>query len=80
MRNRFDSLERIHRILEPKLFLHAVEDEVVPIEHGRMLFEAAHEPKMFVETRGGHNTAHTADSSHFYESVARFLRQVQILN
>lgn len=80
MRNRFDSLERIHLVTEPKLFLHAVQDDVVPIEHGQMLFAVAREPKLFVETGGGHNTAHTADSALFYGSIAKFLRQLQILN
>lgn len=38
----------------PKLFLHAREDEVVPWESGRLLFEAAAEPKRFATLTGPH--------------------------
>ena len=77
MKNRFDSMIRIQAIDEPKLFLHATADEVVPFAHGKALFAAAHGPKMFVETGGGHNTAHTEDSSVFYGGIAQFLQQVK---
>lgn len=77
MKNRFDSMNKIHRVAEPKLFLHAVHDEVIPFEQGRRLFAAAKEPKIFVETGGGHNTAHTEDSSQFYGGIVKFLEQVK---
>ncbi len=80
MKNRFDSFGRIHLITEAKLFLHAAQDEVVPIEHGRTLFASAREPKVFVETAGGHNTAHSVDSAHFYGSIAAFLQHLKLLN
>jgi uncharacterized protein len=34
----------------PILVLHGTDDPVVPEHHGRMLFEAAREPKLFIET------------------------------
>ena len=37
------------RVRIPKLFLHARADDVVPLAHGRRLFEAASPPKTFVE-------------------------------
>lgn len=79
IKNRYDSLGRIHRVDEPKLFLHATHDEIIPLEHGRTLFEAAREPKTFVETGGGHNTAQRADSALFYGSIAAFLHQLELL-
>ncbi|MEK7251026.1 MAG: alpha/beta hydrolase [Bacteroidota bacterium] len=75
MKNRFDSISKIQNVAEPKLFLHAVNDEVIPFEHGQRLFEAAKEPKTLVETGGGHNTAHTEDSSKFYGGIMKFLKQ-----
>ncbi len=79
MKNRYDSMSKIQHVAEPKLFLHAVDDEIVPIEHGRKLFEAASEPKAFVELLGGHNTAHTADSARFYGSITAFLQQLDLV-
>lgn len=76
MKSRFDSESRMHAVAEPSLFLHAVKDEIIPFEFGRRLFDAAREPKLFVETAGGHNTAHTADSATFYSNIAEFIQQL----
>jgi hypothetical protein len=77
MKSRFDSESKMHAVAEPTLFLHAAADEIIPFEFGRRLFDAAREPKSFVETAGGHNTAHSADSARFYGSIADFFRQLE---
>ena len=61
MANHFSSLARIDRVSMPKLFLHAVDDAVVPVAHGRALFAKAKEPKQMVETTGGHEDAYRLD-------------------
>jgi fermentation-respiration switch protein FrsA (DUF1100 family) len=56
MRDRFESIARIHAIGVPLLILHGDRDAVVPFALGRRLFEAAVEPKRFVPLRGvGHS-------------------------
>jgi fermentation-respiration switch protein FrsA (DUF1100 family) len=72
-RSRYASIEKIGRVSVPKLFLHAWEDDVVPIAHGRRLYEAAPPPKTFVALRGGHGDAFAADSAAYFEAIARFL-------
>jgi len=72
-RSRFGSIEKISGITVPKLFLHATGDEVIPLAHGRRLFEAALEPKMFVELHGGHGDAFDVDSARYFGSIAQFL-------
>jgi len=37
------------------LIAHSPEDDIVPFEHGRALFAAAHPPRQFLELAGGHN-------------------------
>lgn len=54
-RIRYDNLENLKRIEAPIFIAHSPEDDVVPYSHGRRLFEAAHEPKTFLEMKGGHN-------------------------
>jgi fermentation-respiration switch protein FrsA (DUF1100 family) len=71
--SRFSSLEKIERVTVPKLFLHATEDEVIPLAHGRRLYEAAPAPKSFVELRGGHGDAFDVDSARYFGSIAKFL-------
>jgi uncharacterized protein len=72
-RSRFASMEKIGRVEIPKLFLHARRDDVVPIAHGRRLYDAAPSPKTFVALAGGHGDAFEADSAVYFGAIARFL-------
>jgi fermentation-respiration switch protein FrsA (DUF1100 family) len=71
--SRFDSIDKIARVLVPKLFLHATQDEVIPLAHGGRLYQAAPPPKTFVELRGGHGDAFDVDSATYFGSIRRFL-------
>ncbi|OSM04929.1 alpha/beta hydrolase [Magnetofaba australis] len=52
----FPNRERLAQIEEtPTLIVHSREDGVIPIHHGRALFDAANKPKAFLATRGGHD-------------------------
>lgn len=56
MRDPFRSDLRIGSVEEPKLFVHGDEDTIIPLRHGRDLFELAPEPKEFRVLAGyGHN-------------------------
>ena len=52
---RYDTLAKLGRCTTPKLLAHSVEDEMIPYDMGRRLFEAAAPPKHFVPLTGGHN-------------------------
>jgi uncharacterized protein len=71
--SRFSSIEKISEVRAPKLFLHAVSDEVIPLTHGRRLYQAAPLPKTFVELQGSHGDAFDVDSANYFGSIARFL-------
>jgi fermentation-respiration switch protein FrsA (DUF1100 family) len=51
----YDNLRNLERIRAPLFLAHSRDDEVVPYAHGQRLFDAAREPKEFLEMRGGHN-------------------------
>jgi fermentation-respiration switch protein FrsA (DUF1100 family) len=51
----YDNLTNLKRIRAPVFIAHSRDDDIVPFAHGRRLFEAAAEPKAFLEMRGGHN-------------------------
>jgi fermentation-respiration switch protein FrsA (DUF1100 family) len=56
LHTRFPTVDRIGSVRAPVLFVHGDRDEVVPIEHGRLLYEAASDPKCFLEVNGaGHD-------------------------
>ncbi len=72
-RTRFSSIDKIPQVSAPKLFLHAVADEVIPLRHGRRLFQAAADPKTLVELAGTHSDAFAVDSGRYFGSIADFL-------
>ena len=74
--SRYASIEKIDKLRLPKLFLHARRDEVIPIAHGRRLFEAAPPPKRFVELEGGHGDAFEVDSATYYGAIRTFLAEL----
>ena len=73
-RSRYASIDRIGRLRLPKLFLHARADEVIPLAHGRRLFDAASPPKTFVVLAGGHGDAFEVDSAVYFGAIDRFLQ------
>jgi uncharacterized protein len=74
--SRYASIEKIGNLHLPKLFLHAKGDEVIPIAHGRRLYEAAPPPKRFVTLAGGHGDAFDVDSATYYGAIRTFLAEL----
>lgn len=79
MRNPFESIRKIPRVKAPLLFLHSPEDEVIPIDEARRLYDAAPSPKRFVEVRGGHIYANDVDRTAFFGSIRGFLDEYGLL-
>lgn len=75
--SRFSSIDKIAKLTVPKLFLHAADDEVIPLAHGRRLYEAAPPPKTFVQLQGGHGDAFDVDSANYFGSIAQFLASLR---
>ena len=56
------------------LILHGDRDEVVPIEMGLQLYEAANEPKEFYTIPGaGHNDTYIIGDEEYFAVLRRFL-------
>jgi fermentation-respiration switch protein FrsA (DUF1100 family) len=53
--SRFDTQKKMASIKIPKLIMQSKNDEIVPFRMGRELYEAAADPKDFLEIRGDHN-------------------------
>jgi uncharacterized protein len=79
VRNTFEAHRAIDRVRAPVLILHGTNDRVVPIEEGRRLFEAASEPKEFVELRAGHFDAIEIDADRLVAAVRSFLGRHGVL-
>ncbi len=58
----YNTLDAVKQLQCPVFVVHSPEDEIVPYQFGRQLYEAANEPKLFRELKGGHNEG-------FYENA-----------
>ena len=71
VRTKMDNLAKIGDVSAPKLFIHSSDDEIVPFEQGRRLYEAASEPKRFFAVEGaGHNETWVV-GGHAYNAAIR---------
>jgi hypothetical protein len=66
----YDALGAIRAMKCPVVVSHSRDDEMIPFEHGQRLYEAAPEPKLFIEMRGGHN-AGGLDADARYQDLFR---------
>jgi uncharacterized protein len=78
MRNPFESIAKIRDVDSPVMFLHSPEDEVIPFDEGRRLYDAAQQPKTFVEVHGGHVYASERDPR-FFPAIREFLSTRHLL-
>lgn len=73
LRYHYDNLGKIGGLQCPLLIMHSPQDDVVPFEMGRRLFEAAPRPKTFFELRGSHNDGFLDAGDAYPKAVKDFL-------
>jgi len=57
----------------PLLIIHSRDDDIIPFKHGRRLFEAAREPKEFLEIRGSHNDGFLVSGTLYTAGLQSFI-------
>jgi fermentation-respiration switch protein FrsA (DUF1100 family) len=72
----YDSVRKVASLTMPKLFAHSRQDDFIPFELGQKLFEAAAEPKEFVEMNGGHNDGGWMTNQEYWKAIERFVDRV----
>lgn len=71
MRTKIDSIDKIANYEGPLFQSHGNADSLIPIDHGKKLFDAANDPKEFFELEGlNHNDPQTIE---YYELLHDFL-------
>lgn len=71
----YDNLANVRRIHVPMLVVHSVDDEITPFSHGVAVFDAANEPKTFVEISGSHDDAYFVAEERYLRAIRRFIEQ-----
>ena len=74
LKHRFDSVALAPKMKVPLLCIVATDDEIIPAQHSKRLYEAWGAPKQWVGLEGaGHNS--TDNAANYWPSIARFLTE-----
>ncbi len=73
LRYRFAAAEALARTRSPVLILHSPDDEIMPFDLGRRLYDAAPGPKRFVTLRGDHNGGFLVSRPEYDRALADFV-------
>ncbi|WP_263784328.1 alpha/beta hydrolase [Salinibacter grassmerensis] len=73
--NQFNNAARVGKINAPLLSIHSRDDRIVPFELGRDVYEAAAEPKQFLEIEGGHNDGFLVSADQYLRTIDDFLER-----
>jgi fermentation-respiration switch protein FrsA (DUF1100 family) len=75
---RYDSIGRVAEVPAPVLVIAGSADSIVPVDHSRRLYDAANEPKRFIEIAGAdHNDLALLAGSELIDAVARFVAEAE---
>lgn len=72
---RYSTKDKVGMVKCPKLVIHSPDDEIIPFEHGRAIYEKATQPKEFLETRGGHNDGLLVSEKAYKNGLKMFLEK-----
>ena len=71
---KYDTKQYVKNILCPVLVAHSKDDEIIPYDEGREIFEAAPEPKLFLEMQGGHNDGFIISGTSYVTGLKSFIK------
>ena len=75
---RYDSLSKMRGIHSPVMMVHGDQDDLVPIELARELFDATNEPKRFHTIKGAaHNDTYWVGGDAYFDALRRFIEDPQ---
>jgi fermentation-respiration switch protein FrsA (DUF1100 family) len=71
----YNTLARLPDIHCPVLVAHGKDDEMIPFAFGQRLFQAANEPKVFIELKGSHNDGRERSGREYEEMLKAFIEK-----
>lgn len=74
-RTRYNNLKNLSGITCPIMIIHSQDDEIVPFEHSKKLFEKAGEPKEFMKIEGTHNEGLLTSSDMYKNGLDSFIKK-----
>ncbi len=74
-RYQYNTRKKLADIHSPVLIVHSRDEEIIPYSNGERLYEAANEPKLFLELRGGHNDGFMVSGDSYIRGLETFLNK-----
>ena len=71
----YHTARNIETVRCPVMIAHSRDDDIIPFAHGERIFEAAKEPKQFLEMRGSHNDGFIVTGTAYVDGLDAFLAQ-----
>jgi hypothetical protein len=76
VRYEYDIVKALESVRVPVLVVHSPDDEIIPYAHGRAVYEAAPEPRQFLQIEGDHNRGFIRSRSRYMAGLNQFLGTV----
>ena len=73
-RFKYPTRDLVEQINVPVLIIHSKNDRTIPFKHGRSLFDAANEPKSFIELQGSHNDGFYLSQDLYTQNLKSFIQ------
>ncbi len=74
IRTRYENLKKVPQLKMPLLVVQGTRDEVIPVAQGKMVFEAAPQPKEYLAIEGaGHNDVYVIGGPRYRRALADFI-------
>ena len=73
--SRFPLVEKLKQVRMPVLVIHGEQDDIIPVELGRHVFNAAPNPKsLYLVPGAGHNDCYVVGASAYFSRLNQFIR------
>lgn len=69
----FDNVSTIQKYHQSVLILHSPDDEIIPFQQSKKIFQAANQPKQFIELTGDHNSGFLQSQPGYQQYLAEFI-------
>jgi fermentation-respiration switch protein FrsA (DUF1100 family) len=73
---KYNTRQYVKNVACPVLVAHSRDDEIIPYDEGRAIFDAAAEPKQFLEMSGGHNDGFMVSGPSYTEGLRTFISSI----
>lgn len=78
LRDNYDSMPKIGKINTPVLFVHSVDDEIIPFGNSQRLYATANDPKELIKLRGTHRNSFISSFDIYSDKVTSFVHDLMI--